>query len=169
MNESGAETKTRTRTVTWQDPRLIGAGVKGLTGLETMQVMLQGQVPPPPVLELLGLRLVEVEEGRCVFELTPGEHLYNSALTVTGGILCTLLDAAMTHAVHTTLPAGTGYTTAEIKVNFIRPVMAETGTLRGEGRVIHVGRRLATAEGRVIDAQDRLFAHGTVTCMALVD
>ena len=166
MNQSGPESKTRTRTVTGQDPRLIAAGVQGLTGLETMEVMLRGEVPPPPVLGLLGLRLAEVEAGRCVFELTPGEHLYNSALTVTGGIVCTLLDAALTHAVHTMLPAGTGYTTAELKVNFIRPIVAETGVLRGEGRVIHIGRRLATAEGRVIDAKGKLYAHGTATCMA---
>lgn len=165
MNQSGPE--SRTRTVTWEDPKLIAAGVKCLSGLETMEVMLRGEVPPPPVLELLGLRLVEVEEGRCVFELTPGEHLYNSALTVTGGIVCTLLDAALTHAVHTTLPAGKGYTTAELKVNFIRPIFAETGVLRGEGRVIHVGRRLATAEGRVIGAEGKLYAHGLATCMSL--
>lgn len=167
MNQSGPESKTRTRTVTWRDPKLIAAGVKGLTGLETMEVMLRGEVPLPPALALLGIRLAEVGEGRCVFELSPGEHLYNSALTVTGGIVCTLLDAAMTHAVHTTLPAGTGYTTAELKVNFIRPITAETGPIQGEGQVIHVGRRLATAEGRVLDDEGKLYAHGLVTCMSL--
>ncbi|MBU1740310.1 MAG: PaaI family thioesterase, partial [Proteobacteria bacterium] len=164
MNESGLESKTRTRTVTWEDPQLIAAGLRGMSGLEAMRVMQRGEVPAPPVLELLGLRLVEVEEGRCVFELLPGEHLYNSALTVFGGAAVSLLDAAMTHAVHSTLPAGVGYTTAELKVNFIRPITAETGPLRGEGKVIHVGRRLATAEGRVTDQGGRLYAHGVTTC-----
>ncbi len=167
MNESGPESKTRTRTVTWEDPKLIAAGLAGLSGLEALGAMLRGEVPEPPVVKLLGLRLVEVEEGRCVFELTPGEHLYNSALTVTGGIVCSLLDAAMTHAVHSTLLAERGYTTAELKVNFIRPLFAETGPLRGEGRVIHVGRRLATAEGRVTDQEGLLYAHGVATCMSL--
>jgi uncharacterized protein (TIGR00369 family) len=167
MNKSAPETSTRSWAVTWENPKLITAGLAGLSGLEALRAMLRGEVPEPPAVKLLGLRLVEVEEGRCVFELTPGEHLYNSALTVFGGAAVSLLDAAMTHAVHSTLPAGKGYTTAELKVNFIRPMTADTGPLRGEGRAIHVGRRLATAEGRVTDREGRLYAHGVTTCVSL--
>ena len=115
----------------------------------------------------MGFALTEVETGRAVFECEPSESHYNPIGSVHGGVISTLLDSALSCAVHSTLPAGTGYTTAELKVNFVRPVVAATGRLRAEGRVIHAGGRLATAEARLTDAAGKLYAHAVGTCLVL--
>jgi uncharacterized protein (TIGR00369 family) len=157
----------RRRTVTWQDP-LIGARAAGsMSGLEYMQAIAGGEVPPPPIALLLDMSIVEVEPGRAVFELDPAEFQFNPIGSVHGGVLATLLDSAMGCAVHAMLPAGTGYTTLELKVNFLRRVTTETGRLRCEGSVIHVGRTVATAEARVVDGGGRLVAHATTTCLVI--
>ncbi|MFC4907897.1 PaaI family thioesterase [Actinomadura gamaensis] len=114
---------------------------------------------------LLGMTAETLEPGRVVFALTPDARFANPLGTVHGGILSTLLDSAMGCAVHTTLPDGASYTTLELKVNFVRAVSTEGGRLTCEGTTIHVGRRVATAEGRVVDERGRLVAHGTTTCM----
>jgi uncharacterized protein (TIGR00369 family) len=116
---------------------------------------------------LLDMWITEVEQGRVVFAGTPAECQYNPMGTVHGGILATWLDSAMGSAVLTLAPAETGYTTLEIKVNYLRPVTSQTGTLYCEGRVIHWGSRTATAEGRLIDAAGKLYAHATTTCLIL--
>jgi uncharacterized protein (TIGR00369 family) len=108
-----------------------------------------------------------VEPGRAVFAIEPMEYHYNPIGSVHGGVACTLLDSAMGCAVHTTLPAGVGYTTAELKVNLVRAITSATGLLEAEGKVIHRGNRLATAEGFLRDMDGRLYAHGTSTCVIL--
>jgi uncharacterized protein (TIGR00369 family) len=116
---------------------------------------------------VLDFALVEVAEGRAAFGVQPGERHYNPIGMVHGGLFATLLDSAMGCAVHSTLPAGTGYTTLEIKVNFTRAALRDTGRLRCEAEVVHRGQRTATAEGRVRDEAGRLYAHGSATCLLL--
>ncbi|MGW1376690.1 PaaI family thioesterase [Streptomyces sp. NPDC002446] len=125
------------------------------------------EVSPPqaPISHTLGFTLVGAEPGRAVFEGGAGEHLYNPMGTVHGGYLTTLLDSALGSAVFSRLPAGTGYTTAQLNVHLIRPVTALTGRLRATGTAVHVGRTLGTAEAEVIGVDDgKLYAHATTTC-----
>lgn len=157
----------RTRTVRWHDPRLLGESARGLSGLEFLKKIAAGELPPPPLAVLLNFDLVELSEGRATFAVKPAEYHYNPIGVVHGGLAATLLDSAMGCAVHSTLPPGAGYTTLEIKVNFIRAMTAETGQVRCEAKTIHVGGRTATAEGRVVDEAGRLYAHGTTTCLIL--
>jgi uncharacterized protein (TIGR00369 family) len=165
MNES--ETGARTRTTRWEDPRTGARAARSMSGMEYLQAMERGDLPYPPILETLGLAVESVEEGRVVFSTVPAEFQYNPIGTVHGGVLATLADSAMGCAVHTTLPAGAGYTTLELKVNFLRPVTVESGPLRCEGTVIHAGSRVALAEARVIGPDGKLYAHATSTCMIL--
>src|SRR5690242_15068462 len=156
----------RERTVAWHDPLAAAASGRGLSGLEHLQAIVAGDIPPPPIAALLGFELVAVEEGRAVFAVTPGEYHYNPIGVVHGGLAATLLDSAMGCAVHSTLPAGTAYTTLEVKVNFARPITGATGRIVCEGSVIHRGRTVATADGRVTaEATGKLLAHGTTTCL----
>jgi uncharacterized protein (TIGR00369 family) len=136
-----------------------------MTGLDLLQGMIAGRFPGPPIMQLIGFRLVEVENGRAVFTGTPAFEHYNPLGTVHGGYAATLLDSCMGCSVHTTLPKGTGYTTLEFKVSLVRAITADTGAVRAEGKVISSGRRVATAEGRLTDASGRLLAHATTTCL----
>lgn len=138
-----------------------------LSGLDYVRAIFAGELPPPPIATLLGFRGVEAERGRALFEIVPGEEHYNPIGSVHGGVALTLLDSAMGCAVHTLLDAGVGYTTLEVKANFVRPITAETGVVRCEGVVVHGGSRVATAEGRVTDEGGKLLAHGTTTCLVL--
>jgi uncharacterized protein (TIGR00369 family) len=157
----------RRRTVDWDDPAGSLEAAGRLAGLPFLEAIRDGRLPAPPVSQLLGFSLTEVEAGRAVFECEPSESHYNPIGSVHGGIISTLLDAALSCAVHSTLPAGTGYTTAELKVNFVRPVVTGSGRLRAEGRLIHAGSRLATAEARLTDAAGKLYAHAVGTCLVL--
>jgi uncharacterized protein (TIGR00369 family) len=133
--------------------------------MDYLNKLIRGELPPPPFATLLNFTLSEISEGHAVFVCEPGEYHYNPIGLVHGGLAATLLDSAMGCAIHSTLAAGQGYTTLEIKVNYIRAISAETGTVRCEGKAIHVGGRTATAEGRVLDANHKLIAHGTTTCL----
>jgi uncharacterized protein (TIGR00369 family) len=113
----------------------------------------------------MNFRIAELSEGHAVFVVEPAEYHYNPIGVVHGGVAATLLDSAMGCAVHSTLPAGVGYTTLEIKVNYIRAMSSETGLVRCEANVIHVGDRTATAEGKIVDEKGKLYAHGTTTCI----
>jgi len=162
------ETKAgaRTRTITWEDPALGLARAAEMSGLEFIRAMLEGKVPPPPITATMGFIGSEAEEGRAVFVGEAGEFLYNPIGVVHGGFAMTLLDSALGCAVHTTLARGERYTTLETKVNFVRPVTAETGPVRCEATVIHRGRRVATAEGRLVaDRNGKILAHGSTTCL----
>jgi uncharacterized protein (TIGR00369 family) len=165
MTDSGAD--ARSRTIRWDDPAPSALAAGRLSGLEFLTAIRDGRLPPPPIGRLLGFALTEVEHGRAVFECDPWEGQYNPIGSVHGGVISTLLDSALSCAVHTTLAAGTGYTTVELKANFVRPVLAGTGRLRCEGRLIHGGSRLATAEARLTDAGGRLYAHAVGTCLVL--
>ena len=164
MTEKRSE---RTRTVNWEDPRLLVEAHRGLSGLEFLEKIVRRELSPPPLAVLLNFDLVEVGEGHATFAVEPAEYHYNPIGVVHGGLAATLLDSAMGCAVHSTLPAGAGYTTLEIKVNFIRAITGETSRVRCEAKVVHVGARTATAEGRVVDEAGKLYAHGTTTCLIL--
>jgi uncharacterized protein (TIGR00369 family) len=149
-------------------PQLLAERAREMDGLSFVRALLEGELPPAPIAELLGFAPVEAGPGRVVFQLEPGEQHYNPIGSVHGGVAATLLDSAMGCAVHTTLPAGTGYTTLELKVNFVRAVTAQTGPLRCEGEVVHGGGKVATAEGRIWEVDSgRLVAHATCTCLLL--
>lgn len=135
------------------------------SGLDLLRGIVAGRLPGPPIAALMGFALVEAEDGRAVFAGTPCFDHYNPLGTVHGGWIGTLLDSCMGCAVHTTLPAGRGYTTLEFKVTFIRAVRDSTGPVRAVGTILNVGRTAGTAEGRLIDASGRLLAHGTTTCL----
>ena len=126
---------------------------------------MAGRLPAPPIAKVLGFKVVEVEFGRVVFTYMPVADHNNPLGAVHGGVAATLLDGVMGCSVHTTLKAGTAYTTLEIKVNCVRAMTDKTGAVRVEGKVIHAGSRIATAEGRLHDRDGRLLAHGTTTCL----
>jgi uncharacterized protein (TIGR00369 family) len=160
-----SETTGRKLTVTWEDPIVSAEAAKGMSGLEFLRAIQKRELPLPPICELLGFTPAEVEQGRVVFECVPGEQHYNPIGAVHGGLACTLLDSAMGCALHTVLPMGTGYTTLELKTNLLRPIAAGIGILRCEGRPIHVGGRVATAEAWLTDEPGVLYAHATSTLM----
>ncbi len=139
--------------------------VAGLSGLEMMQAMLAGRLPFPHIADTLDFSLVEVEVGKAVFQGTPQLKHYNPLGSVHGGWYATLLDSALGCAVHTTMPVGRAYTTAELSVNIVRAATAQSGPLRAIGTVIHTGRQLATAEARIVGPDGKLYAHGTTTCL----
>ncbi|WP_119065787.1 PaaI family thioesterase [Rubrobacter indicoceani] len=155
----------RTRMVSWEDPALTAAAAAEMSGLDFIRAMASGEVSSPPIARLMGFHVSEVSEGRVVFTVEPGEHHYNPIGAVHGGLACALFDSAMGCAVHTALPAGTGYTTLELKVNFLRPMTSRTGEVHCEGKTIHVGRTTATAEARLTNGEGKLFGHATTTCM----
>jgi uncharacterized protein (TIGR00369 family) len=138
--------------------------VAGKTGLEFLHGMLAGEFPAPPIAETLDFWLVEVEFGRAVFQGKPLLRHYNPLGTVHGGWFATLLDSALGCAVHTTMPVGKSYTTAELKVNIVRPLTTKVPLVRAEGKVIHGGNRMATAEARLTGPDGKLYAHGSTTC-----
>ena len=139
--------------------------VRPMDGLALFQAMREGRLPAPPISKALGMALEEVELGRVVFGYRPVSDHYNPLGTVHGGIAATLLDSVMGCCIHTTLKAGTGYTTVEIKINYVRAMSDKTGPVRAEGKIINVGSRIATSEGRLTDASGKLLAHGTTTCL----
>ena len=155
----------RTRTITWENPMAGAQDAMTMKGLEYMQKMVNGDYPAPPIAVLMNMEFAEVEEGRAIFSATPDESFYNPIGTVHGGFLATLCDSALGCAVHTTLPQGTAYTTAELHMNYVRAVSKHTGTLTCEAKVIHSGRKVATAECKVTDKNGKLYAHGTTTCV----
>jgi uncharacterized protein (TIGR00369 family) len=139
--------------------------IKSYSGLDFLQRLVEGTVPPPPVAATLGFRLAEVAPGYALFTMTPEFRHYNPIGSVHGGVACTLLDSCMSCAFQTHLARGQGYTTLELKVNLVRPITDATGPIRAEGRTLHVGRRSGTAEGKILDAKGTLLAHGTATCL----
>ena len=141
------------------------ATVRGMSGLALMQGILNGEVPYATIAKTLDFLAVEVGPGLAVFQGTPGTQLMNPMGSVHGGWFATLLDSALGCAVHTTMPAGRGYTTAELSVNMVRAISPKVPRVRAEGRVIHAGRQLATAEARLVGPDGTLYAHATTTCL----
>ena len=134
-------------------------------GLAFLKAIIAGELPQPPMTETLGFALVAAEHGRAVFEGEPQPRHYNPIGSVHAGFAATLLDSALACSVHSTLAKGETYTTLEIKVNLVRAVTAETGTVISEGRIVHRGRTVATAEATLKDRAGKLYAHATTTCM----
>lgn len=166
MNAQSASAE-RTRTFTWQDPKQSAGIVLTMSGLEFLQKIRDREIPPPPITDTLAYDLTVVEPGFVVFEIEPQEFHYNPIGTVHGGVALTLMDSAMSCAVQTMLPAGTVYTTLELKLNFVRGITARTGRMKAEGKVVHSGARTAIAEGRFVDMDGKLYAHATTTCFIL--
>lgn len=140
---------------------------RGLSGLDYFKKVVAGEIPPPPMLQLLGMRLVEAEKGRVVFTATVEERFYNGTGVAHGGFAATLLDSALGCAINTTTPPGKRFTTLELKVNLTRPLTIAAGEVRCEGVAVHVGSRTATAEARIVDRHGKLYAHGSTTCIVV--
>ena len=138
-----------------------------LSGLEYFQRMLAGEYQPPAMLQLLGIRLVEVDMGRVVFTATVDERFYNGTGVAHGGFAATLMDTALGCAINTTTPPGKRFTTLELKVNLTRALTVAVGEVRCEGVAVHVGGRTATSEARIVDRHGKLYAHGSTTCIAI--
>jgi uncharacterized protein (TIGR00369 family) len=152
---------TRSRTITWEDPLATAAKVRGMNGLDAA---MAGEIPPPPISQLLGTKLTKVEPGNVTMELPIGEYLYNPIGSVHGGVAATLLDSVLGCAVQSTLPQGRLYTTLELKISYLRPITEATGTVTAIGRVLTSGRKAAFAEGQITDASGKLLATASTTC-----
>jgi uncharacterized protein (TIGR00369 family) len=151
--------------ITWSDPMICSRAIKSMSGLEYLRSLRDGRSPLPPMYGLFNFRFLEVEAGRVLFEATPTEYQCNPVGIVHGGFACTALDSATACAVLSLLPANADLASLEVKVNFVRPVKVENGTVRCEGRVIHAGKRIATAEGKMKDEKGNLYAHAVSTCL----
>jgi uncharacterized protein (TIGR00369 family) len=154
----------RKKTIIWQDPKNNTRNVLNVSGLDYLRSIKNETIAPPPVAMLIGYKISNVKNGHVVYELNPEEYHYNPFSTVHGGVLSTLLDTAMTASVLSTLTKGTNCSTIEIKVNFVRPVTSMCGTVKCEAKILHIGKNLATAEGKLKGQNGKLYAHGVSTC-----
>jgi uncharacterized protein (TIGR00369 family) len=145
------------------NPAALRAAGAALPGREFLRAILDGRLPPPPIVSLVGAELVSVGEGDAVFRRTPDESTYNPLGIVHGGLLCTLLDTAAGCAVHTLLPAGAGFASIEIKVSFLKPLRANAGEIEVRGQALKVGRRVAFAEAHARDESGELVGHATTS------
>lgn len=155
----------RERTVSWHDPAPTTKTGLGLAGIDYVRAMVDGELPPPPISGLVNMALVEAEPGRVVFTCEPGEWAYNPIGTIHGGIVCTLLDSVCGCALHTVLPQGKGYTSVEIKVNYLKTVHPSSGPLRATGTVVKAGSRVGFTEGVVTNAKGEVVATATSTLL----
>jgi uncharacterized protein (TIGR00369 family) len=153
--------RARTATPGLPDP----ANARTLSGLQFLQAIVSGEISDPPIARTLDYYLLEVATGRAVFQGMPGFTHYNPIAVVHGGWHGTLLDSAMACSIQTLCEVGRSYTTLEYKIHCVRPLTDATGPVRAEGKVVSSGRRVATAEGRLIDGNGKLYSHGTTTCM----
>ena len=167
MTEEYRTITGRQRAYTWEDPRTSAALVGSRSGLEMLQAVAHGELGGAPIAATLGMSILEVEEGRVAFGLTPDEWHYNPIGSVHGGVHATLLDSVMGCAVHSKLGAGQAYTTLDLNVRYLRPVTTASGQLRAEGRIVSIGSRVATAEGTITDGDGRLVATGSTTCLIM--
>lgn len=151
----------RSKSISWYDPRVGASEGARLAGIDYLNAMIAGALPPPPIASLFGMTLVAVGPGHAEFRCDLDESAYNPIGLVHGGLVCTLLDSALGCAVHTQLPQGVGYTSIELKVNYLRPVHAHSGPLRALGAVVKPGRRVAFAEGTVEDRHGKVVATGS--------
>jgi uncharacterized protein (TIGR00369 family) len=155
----------RTRTIQWEDPLATAARGREMSGLEFLERIRTGEIPRPPIGVLLDFTMVEVADGRVTFECFPAEFHYNPIGVVHGGVAATLLDTVMGCSVHSKLPKGRAYTTLDIQVRYLRPLNRDSGRVLATGVAVHVGGRVATAEGRIVDETGKLYATGTTSCL----
>ncbi|MGW4064990.1 PaaI family thioesterase [Amycolatopsis sp. NPDC004747] len=159
------EAQVRSKTITWQDPLESARLGATMSGLEYMRAIAEGRVPPAPISAHFGLRWESIEPGEVVAVAEPDESLYNPIGMVHGGVAATMLDSVVGCAVHTTLPAGVGYASVELKVSYLRAIHAGRGEIRATGRVVKEGSRIAFAEGEIRDAEGKLLATASGTCV----
>jgi len=157
----------RTRTYSWGDAKSAAAAARAMSGKDYLTAVMNGTLPAGPIMDTLGFRLVEVGDGRAVFVCDPGEFLYNAIGSVHGGLAATLIDSAASCAVHTQLPAGTGYTTINLAVDYIKGIGDSAGELRCTGRVVRAGGRIGVADAELIGPDGTLYARGSATCLIL--
>jgi uncharacterized protein (TIGR00369 family) len=159
----------RAKTVQWYDPMIAAAAAadSGLSGLDFLRAIRDGKLPAPPIAALMGFHPVEVGEGYVVFEGTPDESVYNPIGMVHGGYVCTLADTVAACAVHSTLPAGVGYTSIDLNVSYTRRVTRESGTLRAVGTVVKPGRRVAFSRAEILDQAGKVVASATSSCLIM--
>jgi uncharacterized protein (TIGR00369 family) len=155
----------RKRVVTWEDPLIGAEKAKTMSGLEYIRALIDGSIPPPPIVGLMKMQAVSAEVGTVVFTCEPDESMYNPIGMVHGGLVCTLLDSVLGCATQTTLPLGQSYTSLDITVSYLRPVLATSGTLTAVGRVVKPGSRACFAEATVHDASGKLVATATSTLL----
>ena len=155
----------RQRTYGWEDPAPLASQAKQLAGLDFLERMINAEFPLPPLIHTLDFKVSGIQPGRAVFSFQPQEFHYNPLGSVHGGVITAILDSAMGCALHSVLPLGTGYTSVDIKVNFLKPINIKTGSLKAVGTIINQGNRTALLEGRLTDENDKLYAHATSTCM----
>lgn len=139
--------------------------VAGLSGIQLFEAMFEGRLPPPPIGATLSFLPVHITPGHAVFQGKPQFGHYNPLGTVHGGWFATLLDSALACAVHSQLPAGKSYTTLELKMNLVRALTEDVPLVRAEAHVVHPGKQVATAEGRLVGPDGRLYAHASTTCL----
>ena len=159
------ENGVRERVLQWSDPLPAARAGSAMAGIDYLRAIRDGTVARAPIAATVGLGMAEIEPGRVAMTLAPGEHLNNPGGSMHGGMIATLLDSVMGCAVHSTLPVGRGYTTLEIKVNYIRAVTAASGVITGTGEIVHAGRQVAVAAGRAVDAAGRVCATASTTCL----
>jgi uncharacterized protein (TIGR00369 family) len=157
----------RAKTVTWYDPERTASAGSGLSGLEFLQALVDGRLPPAPLVMLLGFRAVEAAVGRVAFEGTPDESVYNVLGVVHGGLICALADTVAALAVRTTLVAGVGYTSIDLNVSYTRPVTRDSGSLRAVGTIVKPGRRVAFSQAEIFDGAGKVVATATSSCLIL--
>jgi uncharacterized protein (TIGR00369 family) len=155
----------RFKTVTWHSPGPSTAKGLAMSGVDYLRAMVDGDLPQPPIAGLMQFELVDVEPGRVVFTCVPDESAYNPIGAIHGGLICTLLDSVTGSAVHSTLPQGKGYTSVEIKVNYLKAVRINSGVLTATGTVVKAGSRVGFAEGVVTDAGGAVVATATSTLL----
>jgi uncharacterized protein (TIGR00369 family) len=157
----------RERTFTWDDPAETAKLAVTMPGIEFLEAITSGAIPAPPLLHALDLEVNSIEKGKAVFSFRPQEFHYNPIGTVHGGVITAILDSAMGCTLHSLLPAGTGYTTLELKVNFLKPVTMQPGRLMATGKIIHAGGRTALVEAQLTDEAGKVYAHAVSTCLIL--
>ena len=157
----------RTRTFTWEDPMKGAMEAMQMSGYDYLKAMGEGKIPLPPILHTLDFKVNHLEKGVVIFSFEPQEFHYNPIGSVHGGVITAILDSAMGCSLHSLLDAGVGYTTLELKVNFLKAVNIKTGLLKAVGKVINAGSRSALVEAQLVDESGKIYAHAVSTCMIL--
>ena len=158
---------TRQRTFSWEDPLIGSKEAVNMTGFEYLKAMFDGKLPVPPILNTLDFKMHSLEEGKVAFTFIPQEFHYNPIGTVHGGVISAALDSAMGCSVHSLLPVAKGYTTLELKVNFLRAITQKSGEMTVTGKMIYSGNKTALVEAQITDKEGKVFAHAVSTCLIL--
>jgi uncharacterized protein (TIGR00369 family) len=159
--------RPRSKTVTWRDPAITAAAAPSMSGIDFLRAIRDGDLPPPPMAALFGMRMRDIELGRVAFEYEPDESVYNPIGMVHGGVVCALADTVVGCAVHTTLDPGVGYTSIDLQIGYLRSLSATSGPIVATGLVTKPGRRVAFARAEITDGAGRPVATATGTCLII--